>query len=720
MRHIGKLLIYVGWAATQLLLAQEPAEIEFGSIPVGKIHMAGFRLDSPTTIHIEAVGKGFDPSDYPPKNEYLDPNGMFVYAWIIDARTRELVWRMTSANTEKLPDSRVGRKFVGDLELPPGRYEVYFTAQKPRKSRYWNDRFPSLGKLLQRLLRGESPEDAGEETACYVRIRGLTEVYSAAEVHQFHQELKQKAVVALTADRNDMDLEVHFTLSREGKFRVYALGEGLDGEVYDYGWILSEDDQQKVWEMSYEQGEYAGGAGKNKLWAATLRLGPGTYSVHYVTDDSHSPEAWNANPPYDPEFWGILLTGVEGQYDPQSVRKPSLPQWVPVVKLRRVGNDEFVEEFLEVRQPVRVKIVAVGEGRDGEMFDYGWIEELSSGRVVWQMTYDDTRHAGGGRKNRIVETVITLPAGRYRINYVTDDSHAYANWNTTPPRNPSWWGIALFAQPRAIQDKLIQPITIATQQPVVQLVGIGNDQLVQEHFRLEKPTSLRVVALGEGMDGEMFDYGWIVDVRTGRTVWEMEYKRTHHAGGAGKNRLADEVIQLPAGEYTLYYQTDDSHAYEDWNARPPRHPERWGIALYPVDAEDSSDIRVIRHTGVPENLIARIVGVGNHAHVRKIFQLDRDTRVRIYAIGEGSWDEMFDYGWIENRHTREVVWIMNYGYTHWAGGARKNRLVDTEITLPKGEYILHYVTDDSHSFGRWNASPPRDPQNYGISLYRVE
>jgi hypothetical protein len=76
----------------------------------------------------------------------------------------------------------------------------------------------------------------------------------------------------------------------------------------------------------------------------------------------------------------------------------------------------------------------------------------------------------------------------------------------------------------------------------------------------------------------MYDYGWIENERGG-VVWEMTYRMTEHAGGADKNRMLNKVILLPAGEYTVYYQTDDSHAYGDWNSRAPHDSSHWGITI---------------------------------------------------------------------------------------------------------------------------------------------
>jgi hypothetical protein len=61
---------------------------------------------------------------------------------------------------------------------------------------------------------------------------------------------------------------------------------------------------------------------------------------------------------------------------------------------------------------------------------------------------------------------------------------------------------------------------------------------------------------------------------------------------------------------------------------------------------------------------------------------------------------------------------MTYRKTQHAGGARKNRLFSGTIVLEKGEYDVHYVTDDSHSYMDWNATPPDDQESYGITLIK--
>jgi hypothetical protein len=198
----------------------------------------------------------------------------------------------------------------------------------------------------------------------------------------------------------------------------------------------------------------------------------------------------------------------------------------------------------------------------------------------------------------------------------------------------------------------------------------------------------------------------------------MSREHTLHGGGAQKNRFVDEIITLPKGNYIAYYVTDGSHSYNDWNADPPFDPENYGLAL--MGASDRFDAAAVKTfaEGEESGAIAQIIRVGDDKRLTKRFTLDRQTHVKIYALGEGMDHEMYDYGWIENAGNGQRVWEMTYSMTSRAGGARKNRLVNSTIVLDKGEYELHYESDDSHSFNDWNDDPPEDRTHWGITLYK--
>jgi hypothetical protein len=304
-------------------------------------------------------------------------------------------------------------------------------------------------------------------------------------------------------------------------------------------------------------------------------------------DDSHSPDAWNANPPYDALFYGITITGIAGKFDPSSI-KPLLKQKVlPIVEMIRVGDDDFQQEGFKLSAPMQIRIYAIGEGRRGEMFDYGWIVDLETNEKIWEMTYNRTRSAGGAAKNRLVDEVITLAAGSYLVSYITDGSHSFDNWNQSPPYNPANWGITIYpADPKFNKDNIQKLEDAALAENIIaQIIRVSAGRIYQERFELKRDSEVRVYAIGEGDWDEMYDFGWIESAEKGNKIWEMKYDETRWAGGAKKNRKVDQVIHLPAGKYILLYNTDDSHSFNDWNSDPPDDPFHYGITVYSVKTE---------------------------------------------------------------------------------------------------------------------------------------
>jgi len=122
---------------------------------------------------------------------------------------------------------------------------------------------------------------------------------------------------------------------------------------------------------------------------------------------------------------------------------------LPVIaKIVEVLDNEDKSVAFSLAKSEDVRIFAIGEGQPGEMFDYGWIEDVDKGSRVWEMQEPRTTHAGGADKNRKIDAVITLPAGNYKLRYKSDDSHAFDHWNSMPP-DINFWGIAVYKLSRS-------------------------------------------------------------------------------------------------------------------------------------------------------------------------------------------------------------------------------------------------------------------------------
>lgn len=127
--------------------------------------------------------------------------------------------------------------------------------------------------------------------------------------------------------------------------------------------------------------------------------------------------------------------------------------WTVITQIKDVEDNQHQTKDFTLDKDKTVCIYAVGESDRQRMFDYGYIEKTATGEIVWEMLLPETRHAGGALKNREIRRVISLPAGQYRLHYLTDDSHAINQWNDLPP-NHRFWGITLYHDPSAVKKGL--------------------------------------------------------------------------------------------------------------------------------------------------------------------------------------------------------------------------------------------------------------------------
>lgn len=564
--------------------AQETLLVEIDKLSPRTLRVEGFTLERAQEIKIQATGFNTHRR-----------HAFTANAWILDAKTREVIWEMKEANTKRR--DRTLRDFEGAVSLPAGTYEVYYSSFS-----YYGDGFHvnDLGNAMTYLYdqlferddrrgsEGDWQDGDGEEyrreyEELGITIRGAGRKLDEKALQSFIEATKSDAAINMSPLRDEEHKRQGFILDRPTELELYALGEATYDNDFDYGWIIDTKTREKVWKFTYDNSKPAGGAEKNRMFQGTLKLPAGNYAAIFVTDDSHSYRRWNSPPPYDPEYWGLAVR-VRNPAERTNLRLyeyEDLPKKNIFLELTRVRDDEYLSKGFTLKQPLDVRIYAMGEGRDNEMFDYGWIVETKSRKKVWTMDLRDTEHAGGDNKNRLFDEVVRLEKGSYLVHYVTDGSHSYRDWNASAPFEQERWGVTLMAANDNFDASLVADYQPEEDKSVLaQIINVRDDQERQISFSLDKSGEARVYALGEGSEGNMQDYGWIEEAATGKVVWEMTYRMTEHAGGAHKNRAFDERVYLKAGEYELHYRTDGSHSARDWNADPPHDPMHWGITVY--------------------------------------------------------------------------------------------------------------------------------------------
>ena len=95
---------------------QADTTIVIKDLSPSEMKVAYMVVDRDLTVEVEAVG-----------GEYKTGAGMFAYAWIIDAKSRNLVWSLDEEITEEVPDSPFLRHFKDDIRLHRGPYELYYS-----------------------------------------------------------------------------------------------------------------------------------------------------------------------------------------------------------------------------------------------------------------------------------------------------------------------------------------------------------------------------------------------------------------------------------------------------------------------------------------------------------------------------------------------------------------------------------------------------------------
>lgn len=536
-----------------------------------------------------------------------------------------------------------------------------------------------------------------------------------------------------------------FELSQKGDVRISAVGAGAKHSqgLFAYGWIINAADRELVWTMNEDCEDLSRLSNTLIECDEDVALPAGRYEVYYY-----------AGSPRNFLFGGISvndlgdlvnLLGDIFQYDEEdSIRFydedveeltmrviSDIPAraYMPVfgkpagavVYINQPERDEFRRQGFTLKTETDLQVYAIGEFSDSyDLFvDGGWIINADSRKKVWVMDKWNTEWAGGADKNRYVQDIVTLPAGNYVACYASDDSHDPGEWNSPPPADPMNYGMTITTVRAADAANISAYDDTLNEVEIVRLVRVRNDSFKKAGFTLKRDAKIRILALGERnySGNELVDYGWITDVDNGEKVWEMTGDNTDFAGGAAKNCRFDGLIDLPPGNYMVYYRTDDSHAYGDWNAAAPFDKSNWGISLFGVGKDFSAgSFAAVEDFPPSGKVLVDLTGLGDDADVSKTFSLSQESAIKITALGEGRKGEMFDYGWIEDAETGETVWEMTFRKTRHAGGADKNRQATATITLEKGKYRVFFVTDDSHSFEDFNASPPDDPERWGILI----
>ncbi|GMQ83099.1 MAG: hypothetical protein BMS9Abin05_2577 [Rhodothermia bacterium] len=552
--------------------------IVFDDMSTGKLYRTGLQVDRETEAVISIVAAFENDSDSAP---------LATYGWILESESRDLIWSTDPASL--IRDGVLGAA-IDTIRMVPGSYEVFYTTLGPTENSiddapflgltpYWTNRESSWNMSIREV-------DPGSNSRMLIRTSE-----SRLKKMVFEKEFWTTGPVSERGTHPFL-----FRILQPVKLNVYAVGEMCSPDC-DYGWIEDARSGEKVWRMEWENTVPAGGAESNRMFYGALDLSPGVYRAVYRSYGSHSVSNWQANPPYNPDGWGMTLYGVSEddivEFDP----------WIssePFVLLTEVGNNEHEMVQFTVTDSISVLVSALGEiTARGALYDYGWVEDNASGVTLWKMSRENSLYAGGDNTNRIETAFLDLGPGEYTVHFKTDGGHAYNNWSLSKPSFPNRWGVALFdvdypagADRVSVfhstrdSDKVDASDIGAETGPIelgellVRLERVGNDADLFDSFKLDSDQEVYIVAQGEITTGGRWDYGWIESNNSGERIWELTLRNSTSAGGADRNRRFDGWISLEKGSYTARFTSDLSHAYADFGDEAPDNAEEWGIRIF--------------------------------------------------------------------------------------------------------------------------------------------
>jgi len=184
------------------------------------------------------------------------------------------------------------------------------------------------------------------------------------------------------------------------------------------------------------------------------------------------------------------------------------------------------------------------------------------------------------------------------INKISSDKNM-ANKKLAGNIMRSFWAIANVINDSVQQEKFstaynrlffVDSYGFSKQTELVDLFNIAEKYKHSESFNLAYNELIRIFAVADGGYCNylgMYDNVYIYDINNKKEVWRMTPDYTECAGGHPRNRKADLILNLPAGDYKVFFDNSNSpydHYFNHWEAFPPTN-NFWGIKLTKINAK---------------------------------------------------------------------------------------------------------------------------------------
>ena len=272
-------------------------------------------------------------------------------------------------------------------------------------------------------------------------------------------------------------LEAGQTLDQVKRAWLHREGEARFPEP-----VSQYDGESLRWEMHEHQTETTRGP-----TTAAIALAESAEGVYLV-------ELWTPEAEYEALYDAVFLPVVDAlgpDPDPPS-HYVDYAGWPVVASIDQAGHNAHETVDFHLDECTRLRLYAIGEAKGNEIVDGAYVENADTGQVPWRMLAFESESAGYAR-NRRVDRPLTLPAGRYRLHYETNGSHAYQEWGEQPPGHP-FWGVTLWREPSEAD-----PSSCWTRAAAPELLGWSPEKLGRLAPKLyqEEVAALMIVTDGQ-------------------------------------------------------------------------------------------------------------------------------------------------------------------------------------------------------------------------------
>ena len=226
--------------------------------------------------------------------------------------------------------------------------------------------FDNIGKIRQFksgklwIAHGRALTELDPQTERFTNYFNKYQLYSLPLFYRLEDLDKNFSnIPAIRKVTKNSNLTKDFKIEKDTEVLILCLGEGTMAELFDYGWITSQDNEKVIWEMKTTDSKYAGGSPYNRVAVSIKKLPRGKYELHYKSDKSHSYNDWIDEAPIKPEWWGISVFPISSELARKlkaetKVVNYSKLHWLDVLDLEEDETGNIWANLTQSRVPIHL------------------------------------------------------------------------------------------------------------------------------------------------------------------------------------------------------------------------------------------------------------------------------------------------------------------------------------------------------------------------------